>query len=68
MNSARSMVVCVIYKLKKMFSDEEGRTYLFDLDFNSGANNPYTIDAAFYGNVSHFINHSCGKFPLIPTT
>ena len=41
--------------------DEEGRTYLFDLDFNSGANNPYTIDAAFYGNVSHFINHSCGK-------
>ena len=47
-----------------MFSDEEGRTYLFDLDFNSGANNPYTIDAAFYGNVSHFINHSCGKFPL----
>ena len=44
-----------------VFSDEEGRTYLFDLDFNSGANNPYTIDAAFYGNVSHFINHSCGK-------
>ena len=51
-----------------MFSDEEGRTYLFDLDFNSGANNPYTIDAAFYGNVSHFINHSCGKFPFIHTT
>ena len=37
--------------------DAEGRTYLFDLDFNMGSNNPYTVDAAFYGNVSHFINH-----------
>lgn len=24
-----------------------------------GNENPYTVDAAFYGNVSHFINHSC---------
>ena len=40
--------------------DAEGRTYLFDLDFNSGGDdNPYTVDAAFYGNLSHFINHSC---------
>lgn len=39
--------------------DAEGRTYLFDLDFNMGDQNPYTVDAAFYGNVSHFINHSC---------
>lgn len=38
--------------------DRVGRTYLFDLDFNS-ADNPYTIDAATYGNISHFINHSC---------
>lgn len=38
--------------------DAEGRTYLFDLDFNS-KNNPFTIDAAKYGNVSRFINHSC---------
>lgn len=38
--------------------DSIGRTYLFDLDFNS-SDNPYTIDAATYGNVSHFINHSC---------
>jgi len=38
--------------------DAEGRTYLFDLDFN-GADNPYTVDAAYYGNVAHFINHSC---------
>lgn len=38
--------------------DNEGRTYLFDLDINS-SDNPYTIDAAKCGNVSHFINHSC---------
>jgi len=40
--------------------DAEGRTYLFDLDFNKGQeDNPYTVDAAHYGNVAHFINHSC---------
>ena len=39
--------------------DAEGRTYLFDLDYNDGEHHPYTIDAAVYGNVSHFINHSC---------
>jgi len=39
--------------------DAEGRTYLFDLDFNLGDENLYTVDAAFYGNLSHFINHSC---------
>lgn len=38
--------------------DSIGRTYLFDLDFNS-SDNPYTVDAATYGNISHFINHSC---------
>lgn len=38
--------------------DAEGRTYLFDLDFNT-KDFPYTVDAATYGNVSHFINHSC---------
>lgn len=38
--------------------DAVGRTYLFDLDFNE-KDNPYTIDAAKYGNVSRFINHSC---------
>jgi len=38
--------------------DEEGTTYLFDLDFNS-TDNPYTVDARYKGNVSHFINHSC---------
>lgn len=38
--------------------DAQGRTYLFDLDYNT-KDNPYTIDAAKFGNVSHFINHSC---------
>ncbi|XP_058449464.1 histone-lysine N-methyltransferase Su(var)3-9-like isoform X1 [Malaya genurostris] len=38
--------------------DAVGRTYLFDLDFN-GSDNPYTIDAANYGNIARFINHSC---------
>lgn len=38
--------------------DQEGRTYLFDLDYNS-KDNPYTVDAARFGNISHFINHSC---------
>jgi len=40
--------------------DAEGRTYLFDLDFDKGQeDNPYTVDAAHYGNVAHFVNHSC---------
>lgn len=38
--------------------DAEGRTYLFDLDFHD-KDNPYTVDAAKFGNVSRFINHSC---------
>ncbi|KAL3276667.1 hypothetical protein HHI36_012037, partial [Cryptolaemus montrouzieri] len=38
--------------------DAQGRTYLFDLDYNT-KDNPYTVDAAKFGNVSHFINHSC---------
>ena len=42
-----------------VFSDAEGKTYLFDLDFNLGNENLYTVDAALYGNVAHFINHSC---------
>lgn len=40
--------------------DAAGRTYLFDLDYNeAGDKCPYTVDAALYGNISHFINHSC---------
>jgi SET domain-containing protein len=37
--------------------DAEGMTYLFDLDFNDG-DNPFTVDARNFGNVSHFVNHS----------
>lgn len=39
--------------------DAQKCTYLFDLDYNKGDQNPYTVDAAKFGNVSHFINHSC---------
>lgn len=41
--------------------DAEGRTYLFDLDYNGG-DCPFTVDAARYGNVSHFMNHSVRNF------
>lgn len=40
------------------YYDAVGRTYLFDLDYNDG-DCPFTVDAGYYGNVSHFINHSC---------
>jgi histone-lysine N-methyltransferase SUV39H len=33
--------------------------YIFDLDFNDYKEFPYTVDAFQFGNVSHFINHSC---------
>ncbi|XP_052836783.1 histone-lysine N-methyltransferase Su(var)3-9 isoform X1 [Drosophila gunungcola] len=39
--------------------DDKGRTYLFDLDYNTAQESEYTIDAANFGNISHFINHSC---------
>jgi len=40
--------------------DMTGRTYLFDLDYNeTDGQCPYSVDAAVYGNVTHFINHSC---------
>ncbi|XP_051760377.1 histone-lysine N-methyltransferase SUV39H1-A isoform X3 [Ctenopharyngodon idella] len=35
--------------------DKQGVTYLFDLDYVEVV---YTIDAAHYGNISHFVNHS----------
>jgi histone-lysine N-methyltransferase SUV39H len=40
--------------------DEEGVTYLFDLDYNEDEMEDckYTLDATHYGNVAHFINHS----------
>ncbi|XP_076859828.1 histone-lysine N-methyltransferase SUV39H1-A [Brachyhypopomus gauderio] len=36
--------------------DKQGATYLFDLDY---VDDVYTVDAAHYGNISHFVNHSC---------
>lgn len=36
--------------------DVIGNTYLFDLDY-ADSDTCYTVDAAHYGNVSHFINH-----------
>lgn len=38
--------------------DAEGITYLFDLDFED-ENSAFTVDAARFGNISHFFNHSC---------
>ncbi|XP_016415308.1 histone-lysine N-methyltransferase SUV39H1-A-like [Sinocyclocheilus rhinocerous] len=36
--------------------DKQGITYLFDLDY---VDDVHTIEAARYGNISHFVNHSC---------
>ncbi|XP_034027420.1 histone-lysine N-methyltransferase SUV39H1-like [Thalassophryne amazonica] len=36
--------------------DCQGSTYLFDLDY---VEDVYTVDAAYHGNISHFVNHSC---------
>lgn len=39
---------------------EPGR-YMFDLDFSceTGTESEFTVDAYAYGNVTHFLNHSC---------
>ena len=37
--------------------DAQGITYLFDLDFEDDCS-AFTVDAANYGNISHFFNHS----------
>lgn len=43
--------------------DAEGMTYLFDLDYTEpepeDGERCYCVDAAKYGNVAHFVNHSC---------
>ncbi|KAI1317262.1 hypothetical protein EDD11_008749 [Mortierella claussenii] len=39
--------------------DKEGATWLFDLDYMTGKEVKYSIDASKYGNESHFFNHSC---------
>ncbi|KAM6150226.1 histone-lysine N-methyltransferase SUV39H2-like [Erethizon dorsatum] len=40
--------------------DNKGITYLFDQDYES---EEFTVDAARYGNVSHFVNHSQAPWP-----
>ena len=42
-------------------NDGEGKTYQFDLDFE-GDNSAFVVDAANFGNVSHFFNHSVSLF------
>uniref|UniRef100_UPI00398F1D14 histone-lysine N-methyltransferase SUV39H2-like isoform X2 n=1 Tax=Pristiophorus japonicus TaxID=55135 RepID=UPI00398F1D14 len=37
------------------FYDSKGITYLFDLDY---VEDEFTVDAARFGNISHFVNHS----------
>lgn len=50
--------------------DEQGTTYLFDLDYlpedsqcltenSQNQGTVYTVDAGTYGNIAHFVNHSC---------
>lgn len=41
--------------------DRQGATYLFDLDY---VEDVYTVDAAYYGNISHFVNHSVGTLQV----
>lgn len=56
-------VSCVLHQIitteeaerRGVVYDKQGVTYLFDLDY---VEDVYTIDAAHYGNVSHFVNHS----------
>lgn len=45
---------------KRAITHGSKSTYLFDLDFNTDKNDSvYSVDATAFGNVSHFINHSC---------
>lgn len=44
--------------------DAQGMTYLFDLDYHLTEESVeqttlYTVDAGTFGNVAHFVNHSC---------
>lgn len=39
--------------------EAEERIYIFDLDFTEDKDSTHAIDAAYYGDISHFVNHSC---------
>lgn len=46
---------------KERGPEDQSGSYLFDLDSNyeSGVESEFTVDAYTYGNITHFINHSC---------
>lgn len=46
--------------------DEQGETYLMDLDFNEDKEAEFSIDGKHYANVSRFINHSVSDFSVCP--
>lgn len=49
------------FKRAQALKRPQEASYLFDLDFNyeAGQESEFTLDAYRYGNVTHFINHSC---------
>jgi len=63
------LIFCVLFRPdadERQKNREKGSSnYIFELDYNplDGDNAdeklPYSIDAASFGNISHFINHSC---------
>lgn len=44
--------------------DDQGATYLMDLDFNEDKEAEFTIDGKYYGNASRFINHSVSLYAI----
>ena len=67
------MQSCILFMVQVITSEEaerrgkiydaNGRTYLFDLDYNDD-DCPFTVDAGHYGNISHFVNHSVSQISL----
>ncbi|XP_066499971.1 histone-lysine N-methyltransferase SUV39H1-A isoform X5 [Hoplias malabaricus] len=55
-NDSRQIITSEEAERRGETYDKQGATYLFDLDY---VDDVYTVDAARYGNISHFVNHSC---------
>ncbi len=47
------------YRRAQSTGNQLEAAYLFDLDFNDASEPEFALDALRYGNVTHFINHSC---------